>query len=288
MSTSLLAHAHWDGPGWWWPLIPLFWFAVHLHVLLPRRPPSPVRLGPRVARRRVGARRALRPRRDRRGRVPPPPRRAEGAAAMTAGSVTERSTVAAARTVDLTKVYGTGDTAVRALDEVSVDLPAGRITAIMGPSGSGKSTLMHCLAGLDTPTAGPGARRRRRARRLSRQGPDAPAARAPRLRVPGVQPAADPRRAGEHHAAADPRRPRRRPRLARRRRRRRRPPRPPARTARRSCRAASSSASPSPAPSSAGRRSSSPTSPPATSIPGPAPRSWRSCAAPSTSSARRS
>ena len=52
------------------------------------------------------------------------------------------------------KVYGSGDTAVRALDDVSVEFPAGRFTAIMGPSGSGKSTLMHCLAGLDSLTSG--------------------------------------------------------------------------------------------------------------------------------------
>src|SRR5438045_8912518 len=60
----------------------------------------------------------------------------------------------AARTVDATKVYGSGATAVRALDGVTVELPTGRYTAIMGPSGSGKSTLMHCLAGLDSLTAG--------------------------------------------------------------------------------------------------------------------------------------
>jgi putative ABC transport system ATP-binding protein len=56
--------------------------------------------------------------------------------------------------VDLVKVYGTGDAAVRALDGISVEFGAGRFTAIMGPSGSGKSTLMHCAAGLDTVTAG--------------------------------------------------------------------------------------------------------------------------------------
>ncbi len=52
------------------------------------------------------------------------------------------------------KVFGTGETAVAALVDVSVDLPTGQFTAIMGPSGSGKSTLMHCLAGLDTLTSG--------------------------------------------------------------------------------------------------------------------------------------
>ncbi|MFF9506972.1 ABC transporter ATP-binding protein [Streptomyces sp. NPDC014724] len=61
---------------------------------------------------------------------------------------------AAARVVDAVKLYGSGDTRVRALDGVSVDFPAGRFTAIMGPSGSGKSTLTHCAAGLDTLTSG--------------------------------------------------------------------------------------------------------------------------------------
>ncbi|MEU6089870.1 ABC transporter ATP-binding protein [Streptomyces sp. NPDC047085] len=60
----------------------------------------------------------------------------------------------AARVAGAVKVYGAGDTAVRALDGVDVDFPAGRFTAIMGPSGSGKSTLMHCAAGLDTLTSG--------------------------------------------------------------------------------------------------------------------------------------
>jgi len=60
----------------------------------------------------------------------------------------------ALRTQDLTKVYGTGETAIRALDHVSVEFDRGMFTAIMGPSGSGKSTLMHCAAGLDSVTSG--------------------------------------------------------------------------------------------------------------------------------------
>jgi putative ABC transport system ATP-binding protein len=54
----------------------------------------------------------------------------------------------------LTRTYGDGDSAVHALRGVSIDLPAGEFTAVMGPSGSGKSTLMHLLAGLDTPSSG--------------------------------------------------------------------------------------------------------------------------------------
>jgi putative ABC transport system ATP-binding protein len=60
----------------------------------------------------------------------------------------------AARAVGLTKTYGEGDAAVRALDDVSVDFERARFSAIMGPSGSGKSTLLHCMAGLDQPTSG--------------------------------------------------------------------------------------------------------------------------------------
>jgi putative ABC transport system ATP-binding protein len=60
----------------------------------------------------------------------------------------------AARAVDVSKVYGSGDTRVAALDHVTVDIPEGRFTAVMGPSGSGKSTLMHCMAGLAAITSG--------------------------------------------------------------------------------------------------------------------------------------
>ncbi|MGR3934398.1 ABC transporter ATP-binding protein [Streptomyces sp. BRA346] len=65
-----------------------------------------------------------------------------------------RSTTAAARATDLSKVYGQGETQVVALDAVSVEFRQAEFTAIMGPSGSGKSTLMHCMAGLDSVSSG--------------------------------------------------------------------------------------------------------------------------------------
>ena len=61
---------------------------------------------------------------------------------------------AAVRVVGVTKTYGTGASAVFALDDVSVAFARGRFTAVMGPSGSGKSTLMHVSAGLDAVTSG--------------------------------------------------------------------------------------------------------------------------------------
>ena len=60
----------------------------------------------------------------------------------------------ALRTSHLTKVYGAGDLAVRALDDVTLSLPSGRFTSIMGSSGSGKSTFMHVVAGLERATSG--------------------------------------------------------------------------------------------------------------------------------------
>ena len=64
------------------------------------------------------------------------------------------NTAVAARAVQATKIYGEGETEVRALDGVDVEFERGAFTAIMGPSGSGKSTLLHCIAGLDTLTSG--------------------------------------------------------------------------------------------------------------------------------------
>jgi putative ABC transport system ATP-binding protein len=61
---------------------------------------------------------------------------------------------AVARAEQATKVYGSGETAVRAIHDVTVEFPTGRFTAVMGPSGSGKSTLMHVMAGLDSLTSG--------------------------------------------------------------------------------------------------------------------------------------
>ena len=67
---------------------------------------------------------------------------------------TTTSTSPAASAVSVRKIYGTGDSEVRALDGVTVSFERGKFTAIMGPSGSGKSTLMHCMAGLDSLTEG--------------------------------------------------------------------------------------------------------------------------------------
>ena len=73
---------------------------------------------------------------------------------MTASTDAAATTRQAARMEGGTKVYGEGDTAVTALNDVTIAFRAGGFTAIMGPSGSGKSTLLHCLAGLDELTSG--------------------------------------------------------------------------------------------------------------------------------------
>ena len=69
-------------------------------------------------------------------------------------TTTTTSTTHAAHAKSASKVYGTGDSKVHALEQVDVAFERGRFTAIMGPSGSGKSTLMHCIAGLDSLTSG--------------------------------------------------------------------------------------------------------------------------------------
>jgi putative ABC transport system ATP-binding protein len=68
--------------------------------------------------------------------------------------MTQTSARLAARIEDASKVYGEGDTEIRALDGVTAGFESGVFTAIMGPSGSGKSTLLHCVAGLDELTSG--------------------------------------------------------------------------------------------------------------------------------------
>jgi len=72
----------------------------------------------------------------------------------TSATTSTQHSIAAARAINLRKVYGSGDTQVAALDGVTVEFRPGQFTAIMGPSGSGKSTLMHCLAALDDATSG--------------------------------------------------------------------------------------------------------------------------------------
>ena len=198
-----------------------------------------------------------------------------------------RNNVVAARAVDATKVYGRGETEVRALDGVSVDFATGRFTAIMGPSGSGKSTLLHTLAGLDTLTGGSvcigdtdlGRFKEKKLTQLRRDHIG--------FVFQSLQPDPDPHRAIENITLPMRlARPQARQGVGRQRRRHRRAARRAWRTGRRSSRVVSSSASRWRGRSPAGRRSSSPTSRPATSTPARAPRSSPSCVKPCASSAR--
>ena len=117
----------------------------------------------------------------------------------------------AARTDDAVKIYGKGQTEVRALDGVSVEFGSGRYTAVMGPSGSGKSTLLHCVAGLDNLTSGRAFIGDVDLSTLNDQRLTILAAGPRRLRVPGLQPGADDQRREEHHPAAAAGRPQGRP-----------------------------------------------------------------------------
>jgi putative ABC transport system ATP-binding protein len=69
-------------------------------------------------------------------------------------TLTTESVGLAARAIEASKIYGSGEAQVRALNRISVSFQTARLTAIMGPSGSGKSTLLHCMAGLDRLTSG--------------------------------------------------------------------------------------------------------------------------------------
>ncbi|HLM17096.1 MAG TPA: ABC transporter ATP-binding protein [Acidimicrobiia bacterium] len=69
-------------------------------------------------------------------------------------TLTHASIDVAARAIDASKIYGSGEAEVRALNGINVEFQTSRLTAIMGPSGSGKSTLLHCMAGLDRLTSG--------------------------------------------------------------------------------------------------------------------------------------
>jgi putative ABC transport system ATP-binding protein len=80
--------------------------------------------------------------------------RGRAVAVDTRNGVAHAAPAIAARTVEPTKVFGTGVTAVTALRAVSIEIPSARMVAVMGPSGSGMSTLLHCMAGFDDLTSG--------------------------------------------------------------------------------------------------------------------------------------
>ena len=118
-----------------------------------------------------------------------------------------------ARTVNAVKIFGSGSTEVRALDNVNIEFNSGVFTSIMGPSGSGKSTLMHCLAGLENLTEGDSYIGDTNLRTLSERQLTLLAPRPCGFRVSGIQPRANPHSQGEHDLAHEPGRPLSRQRL---------------------------------------------------------------------------
>ena len=88
------------------------------------------------------------------GRAQPAPTTTPTSGPTAGSSAAPSAPAVVAQAIGLSKIYGTGQAMVTALDDVTVSFARGELTAIMGPSGSGKSTLMHCMAALDVPTSG--------------------------------------------------------------------------------------------------------------------------------------
>ena len=88
------------------------------------------------------------------GRAQPAPTTTPTSGPTVGSSAAPSAPAVVAQAIGLSKIYGTGQAMVTALDDVTVSFSRGELTAIMGPSGSGKSTLMHCMAALDVPTSG--------------------------------------------------------------------------------------------------------------------------------------
>ena len=199
--------------------------------------------------------------------------RVDGTGVVSAGEVTRR--------------FGEGETAVDALRGVSLEIPKGQFTAVMGPSGSGKSTLMHILAGLDRPTSGACRDRRHGYHVARRPSSDAAPPRARRIHLPVLQPAPHALRRGEHHAAARPLRREGGEGLARRADRQGRARRPPPPSALRAVGRSAAASRNRPRARLEARPSCLRTSPRATSTRRRARRSSPCCATPSTRTARR-